>query len=228
MVKPPKRRSQDVAPPPGSRPRGTTATNRAAERVDRFLEVATQVFLEKGYRNARVSDIVARAGGSLSTLYAAYGDKEGLAHAVMERSIRSFGKGLDILDDPALAPADALPAAAERLAGEMLSPERTVSHRIVIWEGLAFPELRDWFFEHGVAPAHRRLADYFARQARMGTLAIVDPEAAANELYMMAFGATIIRSINGMRTLDDLEEVRAEAGNAARAFLAGLLPRRGG
>src|SRR5690606_33280413 len=144
---------------------------RAKERADRFLEVATEVFVEKGYRNARLSDIVARAGGSLSTLYAAFGDKEGLAHAVMERSIRSFGEGLDILAGTGLAAYDALPAAAGRLSVEMLSPERTVSHRIITGEGLAFPELRDWFFEHGVEPAHARLADYFARQAKAGTLA---------------------------------------------------------
>lgn len=225
MMKPPPSRLKDVAPAPANRPRRAAATGRATQRVDRFLEVATEVFLEKGYRNARVSDIVARAGGSLSTLYAAYGDKEGLVHAVMERSIRSFGEGLHILDDATLAPSVALPAAAERLAAEMLSPERTVSHRIVIGEGLAYPELRDWFFEHGVAPAHDRLAVYFAHQAAAGTLVISDPEASANQFYMMAFGATIIRTINGMRTQADVDEVQAEARTAALVFLAGVLPR---
>ena len=38
-------------------------------RVERFLDAATEVFIEKGYQHARLSDIVARAGGSLATLY---------------------------------------------------------------------------------------------------------------------------------------------------------------
>lgn len=225
MTNPPPPPSDDVAQVPGRKPRPDRPTGRAKERADRFLEVATEVFMEKGYRNARLSDIVARAGGSLSTLYAAFGDKEGLAHAVMERSIRSFGEGLDILDDTGLAPYDALPAAAERLSVEMLSPERTVSHRIIIGEGLAFPELRDWFFEHGVEPAHARLADYFARQAKAGTLAVECPAEAANQFYMMVFGGTIIRSINGMRTPADHSAVCAEARSAAHVFLRGALPR---
>lgn len=227
MSKPPRRprtEADSPRPPPGVPARGRT-TGRAKVRVDRFLEVAIEVFLEKGYRNARLSDIVARAGGSLSTLYNAFGDKEGLMHAVMEQSIRSFGEGLAILDDTSVPPMVALPAAAERLAAEMLSPARIVSHRIIIGEGLAFPELRDWFFEHGVEPAHARLAAYFARHAEAGILVVEDPHEAANQFYMVSFGSTIIRGINGNRTQDDVASIRAEARRAAIAFLRGALPR---
>lgn len=216
----------DIAPPPpGLKQPAARSTRRARLRADLFLDAATQVFLEKGYRNTRLTDIVARTGGSLSTLYAAFGSKEGLIHAIMERSIRSFGEGLDILDQPGLSPAEAMPAVAEHLAAEMLTPERMVSHRIIIGEGLAFPALRDWFFEHGVEPAHLRLTDYFARNAAAGTLAIDCPRVAANQFYMAAFGGTIIRTINGKLSLADLPTVRADARAAALVFLRGALPR---
>lgn len=222
---PPHAAAPPPPPPPGRKKGLAKPKGRGKQRVDRFLEVATEVFLEKGYRNARLTDIVARAGGSLATLYAAFGDKEGLAHAIMERSIRAFGESLDVLDQPGLCPLEALPAAAERMAAEMLTPERTVSHRIVIGEGLAFPELRDWFFEHGVDPAHTRLADYFARHAATGTLAIESAEIAANQFYMAAFGGTIIRTINAKIGADDVAKVRADAREAAVVFLRGVLPR---
>lgn len=211
--------------PPGRKQGQRQPGRRAQPRVDSFLEAATEVFLEKGYRNTRLTDIVARSGGSLSTLYAAFGDKEGLVHAIMERSIRSFGEGLDILDEPGLAPADALPPAAERLAAEMLTPERVVSHRIIIGEGIAFPELRDWFFEHGVEPAHARLADYFSRQVAANALVIDHPAIAADQFYMAAFAGTIIRTINGKLSPTDLPAVRAQAREAALVFLRGVLPR---
>lgn len=210
---------------PGRRPLQEPSTERARQRAEQFLEAATREFLEKGYRSTRLADIVARSGGSLSTLYDAFGDKQGLALAIMERSIRSFGEGLAILDQPGLSPLQALPAAAERLAAEMLSPERTVSHRIVIGEGLAFPEMRDWFFEHSVAPAHARLAEYFARQVHLGTLAIADPVIAADQFYMALFGGAIIRSVNGITSADELERLRADARAAALVFLHGVLPR---
>ncbi|HRN62796.1 MAG TPA: TetR/AcrR family transcriptional regulator [Luteimonas sp.] len=220
--KPPKR---PVPPAPGGKRSRTQPTGRTKLRVDRFLEVATEVFLEKGYRDTRLTDIVARSGGSLSTLYASFGNKEGLVHAIMELSIRHFGEGLDILDNPDLTPAEALPAAAERLAAEMLSPERTVSHRIIIGEALAFPELRDWFFEHGVDPAHVRLAGYFSRHAATGTLVIEHPDVAARQFYMAAFGETIILTTSGKVGIYDLDKVRAEARESAETFLRGILPR---
>ena len=82
-------------------------------RVEKFLQAAIEVFLEKGYRNARLSDIVARSGGSLATLYQAYGSKKGLAHAIMERCIGGFAQSLQKLQDSPLPPEQALPIAAK-------------------------------------------------------------------------------------------------------------------
>lgn len=198
---------------------------RGEKRVGQFLEAATEVFLEKGYRNARLSDIVARAGGSLATLYRAFGDKEGLVHAIMEDSIRSFGKGLDILRDEGAPPEQLLPAAAECMATEILSPGRIVSHRIVIAEGLSFPDLRTWFFEHGVAPAERQLTAYFEREKAAGRLVLASPAVAADRFYMMVFGGTILRSVNGVVTAADIDRVQAETREAVGIFLHGVLPR---
>lgn len=198
---------------------------RGEQRIERFLEVATQVFLEKGYRDTRVTDVVARAGGSLSTLYSAYGDKQGLALAIMDRSIAAFGASLDLLDGSHLPPQQALPLAAEGMVAETLSPGRIVTHRIVIAEGLNFPELRDWFMEHGVAPAERRLSAWFRREQQAGRLALEHPDVAANRFYMMVFGGVILRSVNGQIGAADLPRIQQEAREAVSIFLAGVLPR---
>jgi AcrR family transcriptional regulator len=65
-------------------------------RVERFLDAATEVFTEKGYQHARLSEIVARAGGSLATLYRVFGDKEGLAHAIIQRRLEDLSARLPI------------------------------------------------------------------------------------------------------------------------------------
>ena len=46
---------------------------RAELRRAAFLRAAREVFLEFGYENANMAEIVRRAGGSLSTLYAQFG-----------------------------------------------------------------------------------------------------------------------------------------------------------
>src|SRR5690606_31086104 len=70
-----------VTPPPSSkrtrapfRPRPDVELCKRGElRTERFIDAATDAFLEKGYRRASLSEIVGRAGGSLSTLYRVFG-----------------------------------------------------------------------------------------------------------------------------------------------------------
>ncbi len=47
------------------------------------LQIAARVFFEQGYANTGVADIVARAGVSRHSLYARWGDKEGLFQAAL-------------------------------------------------------------------------------------------------------------------------------------------------
>jgi len=209
-----------------SNPRQEVELCRRGEiRVEKFLQAATEVFLERGYRNARLADIVARAGGSLATLYRVFGNKDGLVHAIMHESIGSFGHSMDVLNEPGLSPDAALTAAAERMVAEILTPQRIVIHRIVIAQGLEFPELRDWFFEHGVAPAQNALAQYFAREKEHGRLHVDDAGMAADRFMTMVFDEAIIRSINGMLRADDLPAIQAQTRESVRIFLKGVLPR---
>ena len=61
-------------------------TPKGLERQKRILDAAREVFLEQGYDNASINDIMCRAGGSLSTLYRLFGSKLGLFEAMMEQT----------------------------------------------------------------------------------------------------------------------------------------------
>ncbi|MFT3762527.1 MAG: TetR/AcrR family transcriptional regulator [Pseudoxanthomonas sp.] len=199
---------------------------RGEVRVERILAAATEVFLENGYRKARLSDIVARAGGSMSTLYRAFGDKEGLAHAIMEDSIHAFGAGLASLQESTMPPEEALAVATDRLLEEMLTPSRIVTHRIVLAEGTEFPELRDWFMVHGVQTAEHSLASYFMRETAAGRLTMASPELAAKHFFIMVFGAVIIHSASGRIDQYGRGRLQTETREALSIFLRGVLPAR--
>lgn len=49
--------------------------NRLEERRSALLTAAQNLFLEQGYERTTLGDVVARAGGSLATLYKLFGDK---------------------------------------------------------------------------------------------------------------------------------------------------------
>src|SRR5678815_2330398 len=56
---------------PASNPRGE-------RRRQAMLDAAKAVFVEQGYANATLDEVIRRAGGSRATLYKQFGSKEGL------------------------------------------------------------------------------------------------------------------------------------------------------
>jgi len=194
-------------------------------RVERFLDAATEVFTEKGYQHARLSEIVARAGGSLATLYRVFGDKEGLAHAIIQRRLQDLSARLQDLNLSGLSPEDALQQAAERIAEGMCTAESVVIHRIVIGEGQSFPGMRDWFFDHAVAAVRTSLAEYFEQEMAAGRLKLASSSLAASQFFMMLFGDLVIRVSSGNLKEPDPQELRSYAQNAVELFLHGALPR---
>lgn len=208
------------------RPRPDAALGRRAEvRVEKFIDAATEVFAEKGYQHARLSDVVARAGGSMATLYRAFGDKEGLAHAIIERRLNDLVQHLQALDLSGQTPEEALRLAAERIVESLATPDSRVLHRIVVGEGQSFPQLRDWFFDHAVATVQGKLAAYFKQEAGAGRLRMASPELAANQFFMMLFGDWVIRISCGNLYETDAAALRAHAMQAVDLFLHGALPR---
>ena len=207
-------------------PRPAVELQRRGElRVEKFLEAATVIFNEKGYQAARLADIVKLAGGSMATLYRAFGDKVGLVHALMERSINQFGRSLDELSSSNLPPQEALEQAAFKMVEEILSPARIACHRVVIAEGMSQPELRDWFQAHGVTTMEILLSRYFAREHDAGRLHIEDPDLAARHFYMLVIGGVILRSVNGRMGANDVPLAQEQARSAVKLFLNGALPR---
>jgi AcrR family transcriptional regulator len=57
---------------------------RGRERVAALLEAAAACFVEKGYDGATMTEIAARAGASIGSLYQFFPTKEALAHALIE------------------------------------------------------------------------------------------------------------------------------------------------
>lgn len=198
---------------------------RGEMRVERFLDAATEVFIEKGYQHARLSEIVARAGGSLATLYRVFGDKEGLARAIILRRLQDLNERMQTLNLSGLPPKDALFLAAERIAQGMTTTEMLVVHRIAIGEGQSFPDLRDWFFDHAVASVRGSVSDYFEQEMAAGRLRIASASMASSQFFMMLFGDLVIRISCGNLRDPDPEELRNYALGAVDLFLHGALPR---
>ena len=66
---------------------------KAESRCTKFLDVSYRLFLDNGYENVSMNDIVKHSGGSLATLYKHFGNKEQLFVFLLEQqSEELFGE----------------------------------------------------------------------------------------------------------------------------------------
>lgn len=185
------------------------ARTRAPERIHQIVDAALSVFLERGYRRARMADVAEAAGVSPGLLYTYAANKEALFQLVI---LRELGVELDSVDLPAPAPRPqeiqtlirralrdlgAIPsldaaeaverpvdvrAELESIVGEHYDRVHQYRHLIKLIErsALDWPELSDRFYQQSRRPFVRRLGLYIGRRVDAGHLsAIPDPEVAA-------------------------------------------------
>jgi TetR/AcrR family transcriptional regulator, mexJK operon transcriptional repressor len=194
---------------------------RLAARRQAFLQAATAVFLEKGYANATLSDVIARSGGSMQTLYSLFGGKQGLFEALMaERAGTVFApfRPEDLLDR---APDDVLVDVGIRLLKAVTTPEALGLYRLVVAEGVFMKELAERFWAMGPAHARAFLAEYFEQQTRRGTLRLHDPEQAAHQFWGMLLGNFQMQCLLGLREAPGPDEIEAFVRTGVAWFLDG-------
>lgn len=75
------------------------------QRRAQILAVATEVFAEKGYHDARIDDIVVRAGIARGTFYLYFNDKRAIFEELVDRFVLTLGnsiEAIELTEDPAL------------------------------------------------------------------------------------------------------------------------------
>ncbi|MGE0666956.1 MAG: TetR/AcrR family transcriptional regulator [Sphingomonadales bacterium] len=191
---------------------------RRERRRGAMLDAARALFLEQGYDAVSLQDVVARSGGSLSTLYALFGNKRGLLKAVMrtqfERDMREFegiaGRGA--------SPAETLVDIALGSQEYLAAPDMIRFMRFVIGESLRSPEFGQKFFEN----VHLRFLDryvaMFTRWNDEGLLRITDPDLAARQFVSLVLHDLHVRAI--YTGGDGLAVSRHEAEQAVALFLS--------
>jgi AcrR family transcriptional regulator len=91
----------DVAPSTTAEPPAEMAAAASASPQDRLIEAATRLFCRYGVNSVGVDAIVDAAGTAKTTLYKAFGSKDGLVEAVLEREGRAWrGWFLAEIDGP--------------------------------------------------------------------------------------------------------------------------------
>lgn len=182
--------------------KGSAATKqgdcRREERCNAMLDAAEALFLERGFERTPLSAIVARSGGSLATLYDAFGNKQNLLHAVVARMRDEAFSDLRGLKQEGHSPRELLVQLALRFHAFAVAPRTVAVMRVVIAQSLSDAEFGRAFHRDVHLRLVEGLAATFRDWTREGKAAIADPEPAA-ELYLAsAMCDAPIRAMMGM------------------------------
>lgn len=139
--------------------------DRGVARRQAFLLAAREVFLEHGYEAASVNDVVRMAGGSLATLYAQFGNKEGLFLAFMEDQHERFIREMRPPEPVDHLPLEqALQVVGEQFLRRLLEKDTLAFYRLMVAESRKVPEhLRRYFAVGGANQVHDELTALLKR-----------------------------------------------------------------
>jgi AcrR family transcriptional regulator len=194
--------------------------DRGVARRQAFLQAAREVFLELGYEAASVNDVVRLAGGSLATLYAQFGNKEGLFLAFMQDQHDRFAREMRPPGDMDGLPLEqALQVVGEHFLRRLLQRDSLAFFRVMVSEGRKLPlHMRRYFASGG----SNLIFEELSKQLQQAGLS----EADAGE--SVTYFIELLRSKHHFQALSDENyaipdaELKAHVARAVRFLLNGL------
>lgn len=166
---------------PKRAPSNPPQPERAATSVRReaILQAAREVFLERGYADASVDAVVERAGGSKATVYALFGNKDGLFSSVAELCGSEFAEAVDTVDICG-SPRESLRRIARAYCKIAFDPKRLAMFRMAAGESGRRPESGDAFYRLGPRRGLDIVTRFFRKCVDAGLLETSEPEQLAD------------------------------------------------
>ncbi len=134
----------------------SSSTPKGKKRTEAIIQAAQEVFIENGYAATTIGMIIDRSGGSRSTIYEAFGNKEGLFSEVINTMVGEIFDTMKIKEhDESLY--GVLCYYGERFLRAVLHPKTIGLFRLVVSESLHSPEVGICFYQEGPSKCYQAL-----------------------------------------------------------------------
>lgn len=134
------------------------------------------MFIEKGYEQTTLADIVAHAGGSMSTIYKLFGNKDRLLQEVVLDNAASGEAVIFVAERAGLAPGPTLRLIARELHTLFLHPDVVAIVRTVIERSVSNPQFAHQFFDRTAYRTRDAVEGLFRRWQATGVPMNGSPE----------------------------------------------------
>jgi AcrR family transcriptional regulator len=204
------------------RPQAEPEAGRAELRRAAFLNAARDVFLEFGYEQANMAEIVRRAGGSLSTLYAQFGGKKGLFEAMIDQRVVELTEQMHI-ELAAHAPLrEGLQRIGEAFLFRQTQPESLDVFRLMVAQAKKFPEVAEQWSKRAPEAVRKALATYLEDRAKAGEIKIDNFDLAASVYFDLVRSRIQFRALLLPAYAPSEQEIRDTVDRAVKVFLGGI------
>ena len=140
------------------------------ERRQEIVALVAPLFLERGYEQVTIDDIVERIGGSKRTLYERFRGKAGLFEIVIKEYCASVQRDLFTGIDMNASMEKQLVTIGTHFLNMILDPRILEQHRLMVSMGRNFPSVAQMFFQLGPHSAYSLIAGWIERQQRAGKI----------------------------------------------------------
>jgi AcrR family transcriptional regulator len=199
--------------------RPTAAQQR--QRHEELLNVALDIFLERGFEQTTIEEIATQVGMSKRTVYARYEDKVTLFRAAVRRAIGWYTVQRSNLDKIATDDLEETLLAVARIRiANLATPVAIKLQRILSTQSYRCPELLHIAFEQGAGPTIQFLIDLFAFHSKRGSIRVDEPQRAAPAFLSLVVGgpARLIIAGNALDPVENEKHIRF----AVQLFLRGI------
>ena len=187
--------------------------------MDFLLDVAAEVFVEKGFEAASVGEIAKRAKASKGTFYSRFPTKEKLFEEVVRRRAdEAFGELASILV-PDADPPTVFRAVGAKLAACILKKDSIDLLRLVYMESRHFPALGRIYYDLGPHRGQQQIAVYLKTLVKKGYLVKMDPQLAAEQFLDSFTGELVRRCALGLAASLSKSELDRRLKSAINFFL---------
>lgn len=193
-------------------------------RRQSIVTVARDAFFRDGYGGTTMSSIAAAVGGSKTTLWSYFPNKQDLFAAVIDDLVERYGEALRIPLSTDGDTVETLRSLARSLMTTLLRPQIISLHRMVTGEAGRFPELGAVLFERGPARGHARVSAWLAQLMEKGTLRKADALTAAKQFVALCQAGQFQQHLIGALGKVDKSMLDSEIESAVETFLRAYAP----
>ncbi|WP_433328273.1 TetR/AcrR family transcriptional regulator [Spirillospora sp. CA-294931] len=194
--------------------RGRPRVGEQAARREAALDAALGELLERGVAGLTMQGVATRAGSSKESLYAWFGNRQGLLAALIERQAEQVNAAVATAIERPADPRVTLTAIARNLLTLLVGDVSVVLNRAA----MTSPELAESVLRHGRHTTGPMVAAFLERLADEGLLSIGPAEEAFQLLYGLIVRDLQIRVLLGEPAPGEAQ-IRDDAETAVERFL---------